>query len=235
MKKGSCFVLVMLLLVSVVVPAFSAVYRPDLSDEITEFHYWAKNRYPEFLYKAYYFFYWSNGNPALIQIASNSKVISNGSIVQAYLYNSRGGAGQSLFNSRVTLSLSNDNPILTIVESGAYGKTFVLDAGYFVEDLSTAYLSNTYSVSSNHDWIIDVLAPPDESEPDKPPPIVIGGYDVPKSMLNAVSTGDITDIVTDFVRPFLDHAMSAFSFVIPLLGLFLATKLIPKIFRFFVR
>lgn len=70
---------------------------------------------------------------------------------------------------------------------------------------------------------------------DKPPPIVIGGYDVPKSMLNAVSTGDITDIVTDFVRPFLDHAMSAFSVVIPLLGLFLATKLIPKIIRFFLR
>lgn len=142
------------------VPAFAAVYRPDLSDEITEFHYWAKNRYPEFLYKAYYFFYWSNGNPAFIQIASNSKVVSNGSIVQAYLYNSRGGSGQSLFNSRVTLSLFNENPILTIVESGTYDKTFVLDAGYFVEDLSTAYLSNTYSVSSNHDWIISVLGPP---------------------------------------------------------------------------
>ena len=111
-------------------------------------------------------------------------------------------------------------------------RTLLTQSSYTQEEVDTAYLELQSAIEG---LTIDKPPPEESSEPDKPPPIVIGGYDVPKSMLNAVSTGDITDIVTDFVRPFLDHAMSAFSFVIPLLGLFLATKLIPKIFRFFVR
>ncbi|HBR02316.1 MAG TPA: hypothetical protein DD738_06875 [Ruminiclostridium sp.] len=111
-------------------------------------------------------------------------------------------------------------------------RTLLAQPSYTQEEIDAAYAELQAAMEG---LTIDKPPPEESSEPDKPPPIEIGGYDVPDHVMAAVTSGNVMDIVSEFAGPFLDHAMSAFSVVIPLLGLFLVTKLIPKIFRFFVR